>query len=243
MDGQRTPCVIGVLGGMSSASTSLYYRKLNELTRRRLGGLHSCDCLVRSIDFAVVEDMQARGEWDAAGAFLAKAAAQLQAGGAEILILATNTMHKVAPAIRAAITIPLLHLADATASRIAAQGLKRPGLMATAYTMEQDFYIDRLKAASLDVVVPDSDDRASCHRIIFEELCKDIIEDDSRIIFEGIAARLVERGADCLILGCTEVGMLLRVPEQVSVPMFDTTLIHCEAAVEAAFAAVPPPVT
>lgn len=150
-----------------------------------------------------------------------------------MLLLATNTMHKVADQIVDGVEIPLLHIADATADIIASRGLKRPGLMATAFTMEQSFYIDRLKAKDLIPIVPDAEDRADTHRIIYEELCRDVIKDDSRTIFESIAQRLTARGCDCLILGCTEIGMLLS-QENVSVPVFDTTLIHCEAALSAA---------
>eukprot|EP00930_Biecheleria_cincta_P005180 TRINITY_DN106094_c0_g1_i1.p1 TRINITY_DN106094_c0_g1~~TRINITY_DN106094_c0_g1_i1.p1 ORF type:complete len:300 (-),score=50.27 TRINITY_DN106094_c0_g1_i1:57-956(-) len=226
--------VIGILGGMSWASTALYYRDLNNLCRERLGGLHSCELLLRSVDFAVVEQLQASNDWEQAGVLLANAAIQLQAGGADFLVLATNTMHKVAPAIVAATSIPFLHIADATANAIVGQSLQRPGLMATAYTMEQDFYVERLRAAGLEVVIPGAADRKSCHDIIFQELCKDVVRESSRQEFERIAARLVERGADSLILGCTEVGLLLS-KHSVSVPVFDTTKIHCEAAVQEAF--------
>lgn len=224
---------IGILGGMSCESTALYYARLNAQTRARLGGLHSADCLIRSVDFARIEALQAAGDWEAAGAALAQAAAGLEAGGAELLILATNTMHKVAPAIEAAVSIPFLHIADATAAALRDAGMQRPGLMATAYTMEQDFYLSRLRAAGLEPLVPGAQDRADTHRIIYEELCRGEIREESRIRYEEIAAQLRIDGADSLILGCTEVGMLLSAANS-PLPVFDTTLIHCDAALDAA---------
>lgn len=226
---------IGILGGMSCESTALYYARLNDQARARLGGLHSADCLIRSLDFAAVEALQARGDWDAAGALLADAAKGLEAGGADLLILATNTMHKVAGAVETAVSIPFLHIADATAAALIAAGCTRPGLMATAYTMEQAFYLDRLRAAGLSPIVPGAADRADTHRIIYEELCRGIIRPESRAAYEDIAARLQDAGADGLILGCTEVGMLLS-PANSPLPAFDTTLIHCDAALAAALA-------
>ncbi|MDJ0629241.1 MAG: aspartate/glutamate racemase family protein [Rhodobacter sp.] len=226
---------IGILGGMSAASTALYYDRLNTQARARLGGLHSADLLIRSVDFAEIEAMQASGDWDDAGRALNAAALGLQAGGAEILILATNTMHKVADAMLDGITIPFLHIAGATAAEITEAGLKRPGLMATAYTMEQSFYTDGLRAAGLDPLIPGPEDRAETHRIIYDELCKDILRKDSRAAYEGIARRLAEAGADCLILGCTEVGLLLN-DGNVPVPVFDTTRIHCDRALDMALA-------
>ncbi|WP_090179438.1 aspartate/glutamate racemase family protein [Luteibacter sp. UNC138MFCol5.1] len=221
---------IGILGGMSAASTQIYYRELCRLTAERLGGLHSPELLIRSVDFADIEALQAAGAWDRAGERLNEEAKALERGGADVLVLATNTMHKVAARMMDGVGIPLLHIADATASRIVAAGFRSPGLMATAFTMEQTFYTDRLAAAGLDVILPGADDRAETHRIIYEELCRQIVSDTSREAYVGIARRLVDRGADCLILGCTEVGMLLD-QGNVSVPVFDTTLVHCEAAI------------
>ncbi|MDH6295549.1 aspartate/glutamate racemase family protein [Agrobacterium fabrum] len=226
---------IGILGGMSAASTQIYYRKLCEITRDRLGGLHSPELLIRSLDFAKIETLQARGEWDAAAAILNAEAKALQRGGADFILLATNTMHKLARDMMEGVDIPLLHIADATADRILSAGLSRPGLIATAFTMEQSFYKDKLVAASLHPVLPDVDDRRTVHRIIYDELCKEIIRDESRSTYEDVARRLVDAGADCMILGCTEVGMLLN-QNNVSVPVFDTTLIHCEAAIDLALA-------
>lgn len=226
---------IGILGGMSAASTALYYEALNRGARERLGGLHSADLLIRSLDFAVIEEMQAKGDWAGAGRLLNREARALQAGGAQLLILATNTMHKLAEPLQEGVSIPFLHIADATAAAIGAAGLTRPGLMATAYTMEQTFYTDRLRAAGLMPMLPGPEDRATTHRIIYDELCRDIVRDESRAAYEGVAMRLAKRGADCLILGCTEVGMLLNAGN-VPVPVFDTTRIHCEAALEMALA-------
>lgn len=222
---------IGILGGMSAASTQIYYRELCDLTRTRLGGLHSPELLIRSLDFAAIEVLQMNGQWEAAGAILNREAKALEAGGADVLILATNTMHKLADQMMAGVNIPFIHIADATARAITAKGLKTPGLMATAFTMEQSFYKERLLASGLQPMVPADADRAETHRIIYEELCKDIITDASRQAYEAIAGRLVAQGADALILGCTEVGMLLN-QANVSVPVFDTTLIHCETALD-----------
>lgn len=224
---------IGILGGMSAASTQIYYRTLCEITRDRLGGLHSPELLIRSLDFAKIEALQALGQWDAAASILNAEAKALEKGGADFILLATNTMHKVASAMMADVTIPLLHIADATAQRISTAGLSRPGLIATAFTMEQSFYRDRLVEASLPPIIPDENDRAEVHRIIYDELCMDIIEDESRSKFEDVAQRLVDVGADSVILGCTEVCMLLN-QGNVAVPVFDTTRIHCEAAIDLA---------
>ncbi|WP_144630494.1 aspartate/glutamate racemase family protein [Bordetella genomosp. 13] len=222
---------IGILGGMSAASTQTYYRTMCDITRRRLGGLHSPELLIRSLDFAGIEALQASGQWDEAGRILNVEARALARGGADVIVLATNTMHKLAEQMMDDVGIPLLHIADATAQRITAAGLKTPGLMATAFTMEQAFYVDRLKAAGLRPIIPGQADRAEVHRIIYDELCKDIVSEDSRAVYEAIAGRLVGQGADSVILGCTEVGMLLDTGN-VQVPVFDTTLIHCEAAID-----------
>lgn len=222
---------IGILGGMSAASTQLYYRILCDLTREQLGGLHSPELLIRSLDFAPIAELQSEGMWDSAGAILNAEAQALERGGADILILATNTMHKLSDQMMHGVGIPLLHIADATAEAIVDRGLKRPGLMATAFTMEQTFYTDRLVAAGLQPLVPGLEDRAETHRIIYEELCRDEVIPESEAAYRGIAARLVDAGADCLILGCTEVGMLLN-QGNVDVPVFDTTVIHCEKALE-----------
>ena len=227
--------VIGILGGMSAASTQIYYRLLCELTRDRLGPMHSPELLIRSLDFAPVAAAQAAGDWDGLGRLLNRQAKALQAGGAEVLLLATNTMHKLTDEMMAGVGLPMVHIADATARAIRAAGLSRPGLMATAFTMEQDFYTGRLRAAGLAPVVPGAEDRAETHRIIYEELVQDVVREPSRQSYEAIAGRLAAAGADCLILGCTEVGMLLN-QGNVPVPVFDTVKIHCETALEAALA-------
>jgi aspartate racemase len=223
---------IGIIGGMSAESTAHYYAHINAGVRQRLGGLHAAELILWSVDFADIADMQTRGDWAAAGAKLADVAARLERAGADVIILATNTMHKVASEIEAAISVPFLHIADATALEIRAAGLKRPAMMATTYTMEQDFYVGRLREKfGFDVIVPDEADRRETHRIIYDELCKGVVTDQSRKAYEAIAERLKQRGADCLILGCTEVAMLLNAGN-VSIPVFDTAVIHANAVVE-----------
>lgn len=226
---------IGILGGMSAASTQIYYKILCDMTRDRLGGLHSPQLLIRSLDFALVAALQAEDDWAGAAALLNTEALALEQGGADLLILATNTMHKVAAEMMDGLRIPLIHIADATALAIRAQGLSRPGLLGTTFTMEQDFYTGRLGAAGLAPLVPEAEDRTETHRIIYDELCRDVVTDASRACYQAIAARLVGAGADSLILGCTEIGMLLTA-DTVSVPVFDTTRIHCAAALDAALA-------
>jgi aspartate racemase len=221
---------IGIIGGMSCESTALYYKRLNDRARDVLGGLHSADILLWSVDFALVAKMQSEGRWDEAGEYLAGIAERLERAGADVILLATNTMHKVADVITAAVDVPFLHIADATAHAIRATGKSRPGLMATRFTMEQDFYTGRLRDMhGFEVVVPGADDRSEIHRIIYDELCQGVITEASRDAFKIMAARLVAEGADCLILGCTEVGLLLNA-DNVSVPVFDTTEIHADAA-------------
>ena len=224
---------IGFLGGMSWESTAEYYRLANELVRDRLGGLHSADCIVRSVDFAEIEALQVAGEWERAGAVLAAEAKLLVLAGAEILVLCTNTMHKVAGAIEAAIDVPLVHIADTTASAVLAAGLSRVGLLATGFTMEQDFYIDRLASRGVTAVVPGQDDRAIVHRIIYDELCLGVIRDESRAEYRRIMASLVAEGVEGMIYGCTEIEMLVGA-DDTSVPVFPTTRLHVEAAVELA---------
>ena len=222
---------IGIIGGMSAESTAHYYAHINAGVRQRLGGLHAAELILWSVDFAEIAEMQTRGDWAAAGRKLADVAAKLERTGANVIILATNTMHKVASEIEAAISVPFLHIADATALEIRSTGLKRPAMMATAYTMEQDFYVGRLREKfGFDVIVPDEADRRETHRIIYDELCKGVITEQSRKSYETIAERLKQRGADCLILGCTEVAMLLNA-QNVSIPVFDTAVIHATAAV------------
>lgn len=224
---------IGILGGMSAASTQLYYAELCRLAAARLGGLHGPELLIRSLDFAPIAALQEAGDWEDAGRLLNIEAQRLEAGGADLLLLATNTMHKLSDEMMTGVSIPLIHIADATASALKKAGHCRPALMATGFTMEEDFYTGRLAGAGLSPLVPETTDRAETHRIIYDELCRGIIRMDSRMTYEAIATRLKGAGADSLILGCTEVGMLLS-NANAPLPVFDTTLIHCAAAFEAA---------
>ena len=224
---------IGLIGGMSWESSAEYYRIINELVRDRLGGLHSADCLLLSLDFAEIEEMQTAGRWDDAAQRLTEAARTLESGGADLLVLCTNTMHKVADAVSAGVEVPLLHLADATADAVLAAGIGRVGLLGTAFTMEQDFYRDRLADHGLEVVVPDAEDRALVHRVIYDELCLGLVRDASRDAYQSVIGRLVERGAEGVILGCTEIEQLIGQADS-PVPVFPTTRIHAEAAVELA---------
>lgn len=221
---------IGLIGGMSWESTAIYYRLLNELVRERLGGLHSARILLSSLDFADVEQLQAAGDWDHAGELLATEASRLEAAGADLLVLCTNTMHKVAGAIEAAVSIPLLHLGDVTAAAVRSAGLDTVGLLGTAFTMSQDFYRGRLESHGLQVLVPDEDDQALVHRVIYEELCRGVVLEESRRTYVDVVDRLVSRGAQGIILGCTEIELLIR-PDDLAVPSFPTTSIHVVAAV------------
>jgi aspartate racemase len=230
--------VIGMLGGMSWESTAEYYRLANELVRDRLGGLHSARLVLASVDFAEIERLQVAGEWELAGRLLADEAARLQAAGAELLVLCTNTMHKVADQVQAAVSIPLLHLADTTAAAVRAAGLRTVGLLATGFTMEQDFYRERLAGHGLRVLVPDASDRAEVHRIIYEELCLGVVRDDSRELYREVIDRLVAAGAEGIILGCTEIELLIGAADS-PVPVFPTTRLHVEAAVDASLAGAP----
>jgi amino-acid racemase len=222
---------IGLLGGMSWESSAEYYRLVNELTRDRLGGLHSADCLLRSVDFADIEVMQREGRWADAGSRLAQEAQAMEAAGAELLVLCTNTMHKVAAEIEIAITIPFVHIADTTAEAVREAGLARVGLLATGYTMEQDFYVGRLREEhGLDVLVPDEADRRIVHNVIYDELCVGFVRDASRDEYRRIMAALASQGAQGILLGCTEIDLLVG-PDDSPVPVFDTTRLHAERAV------------
>ena len=228
---------IGLLGGMSWESTVTYYQVINRTVAERLGGLHSARIVLHSVDFAPIEAMQHRDDWEACGRTLAEAARSLEAAGADFLVLATNTMHRVAPAIEAAVELPLLHIADATARRIQAAGIERVALLGTRFTMEQDFYRGRLEERSdLEVLIPDREARADVHRVIYGELCHGRVDDDSRARFVEIVDSLTARGAEGVILGCTEIGLLIG-PDDVSVPTFDTARIHAESAAQRALAA------
>ena len=225
---------IGLLGGMSWESSIEYYRLVNEITRDRFGGLHSADCLLRSVDFAEIEVLQRENRWDEAGERLAAEARALVAGGAELLVLCTNTMHKVADAITDAIDIPFVHIADTTAHAVRAAGLDTVGLLATGYTMEQDFYVGRLHDVhGLEVLVPGEADRGIVHDVIYGELCVGVVEDASREQYRRIMHSLADRGAQGILLGCTEIDLLVG-PEDSPVPVFDTTRLHAERAVELA---------
>ncbi len=227
---------IGLLGGMSWESTVPYYQTINRVVGERLGGLHSARIVLYSVDFHDIEQLQHSGRWQEAGDILVGAARVLKRAGAGLLVLCTNTMHKVAPAIEQAVELPLLHIADPTAERIKAAGVGRVGLLGTAFTMEQDFYRGRLEERhGLEVLVPPAEQRAAVHRIIYEELCLGRILEASRSQYRRVMADLVARGAEGVILGCTEITLLVR-PEDAAVPVFDTTRIHAEAAAEYALA-------
>lgn len=227
---------IGLIGGMSWESSAQYYRLINQAVRTRLGGVHSARSLMFSVDFGEIGRLQHDGDWDALTAAMIDAAARLERGGADLFLICTNTMHKVADAVAASVSIPLLHIADPTAARIVAAGHRRVGLLGTAFTMEQAFYRDRLTDRfGLDVIVPDEDDRRHVHRIIYDELVVGVVAPASRDIYRQVIARLIDQGAEAIILGCTEI-MLLVGAEDSAVPLFDTTAIHAEAAVEQALA-------
>jgi aspartate racemase len=216
---------------MSWASTQSYYRLLNEGVAARLGGLHSAQLLLHSVDFAPVAKSQHDGDWDATLAVLSHAAQGLARGGAEGLLIATNTMHKVADEVEQACGLPLIHIADATADAILADGLTQVGLLATAFTMEQEVYVGRLRDRGIDVIVPDAAQRAEVHRIIYDELCLDVVLDASRETYRDVMASLVEQGAQAIVLGCTEISLLVG-PDDSTVPLHDTTSIHADAGVD-----------
>jgi aspartate racemase len=225
---------IGMIGGMSWESTLLYYRHINETVKARLGGLHSAKMILFSVDFHEIEQLQRSGDWDAAGALLADAARRLETAGADFIMVATNTMHKLAPAIEAAVRIPLFHIADPTAAQAKRDGYATVGLLGTRYTMEQAFYRQRLvEVHGIRVLVPEQEERDIVHRIIYEELCQGVIRAESRDAYRRIAAGLVERGAQAVILGCTEITLLL-CQQDSAVPLLDTTAIHAVKAAELA---------
>lgn len=224
--------IIGLLGGMSWESTAPYYRYINESIKERLGGYHSAKVILYSVDFDEVERLQQSGNWEAAGSLLAQAARAIESAGADCLLLCTNTMHKVTPAIEAAVCIPLLHIVDATAQQIKSTGLSKIGLLGTRFTMEEAFYTDRLNARhGLSVLIPDEQDREIIHRVIYEELCRGQVVNKSRTEYCRVMADLVRRGAEGIILGCTEISILVGADDS-SVPLFDTTRIHACKAVE-----------
>ena len=227
---------IGLIGGMSWESTVPYYRTINRVVGARLGGLHSAKLVLYSVDFHEIEHLQREGRWTESGDILAEAARAVRRGGADFIVLCTNTMHKVAAQIEAAVDVPLLHIADATAERVKAAGLTRIGLLGTKFTMEEDFYRGRLEDRhGLTVLTPPPDQRALVHRVIYGELCLGNVLDGSRRAFQQVVNDLVARQAEGVILGCTEIGLLLR-PEDAPVPVFDTATIHAEAAAHYALA-------
>jgi aspartate racemase len=232
----RQQAVIGLIGGMSWESSAEYYRIINREVRNRLGGVHSARSLMWSVDFGEIEHLQHRGDWDELTRRMIDAAIRLERGGAGFVVLCTNTMHRMADDIAAAIGIPLLHIADPTAEKIKAAGFRRVGLLGTAFTMEQDFYKGRLaKVFGLEVLVPDAGDRRVVHDIIYKELVAGEVRPESRTAYREIMARLVERGAQAIILGCTEIMLLVSEADS-AVPLFDTTTLHALAAVDRALA-------
>ncbi|MBG9733841.1 aspartate/glutamate racemase family protein [Paenibacillus alvei] len=222
--------VIGLLGGMSWESSVEYYRVINEEVKSKRGGLHSAKCLLYSVDFEEIEQYQSEGNWEKAGAVLANAARSLEKGGADFIVICTNTMHKVIDNIQSKINIPIVHIADATASRIKENGLRTVGLLGTKYTMEQDFYKARLELNGINVIVPNAAEREHINKIIYEELCLGKIHQESRDYYKRVIHELIEMGAEGIILGCTEIGLLVKL-EDSKVPVFDTTYIHAVEAV------------
>lgn len=225
---------IGLIGGMSWESSLEFYRMINELVKKKLGGLHSAKCLMYSVDFHEINEMQHHGRWTDAAEVMKNAAIRLEKGGADFILICTNTMHKLYDDIQAVVTVPILHIADATADAIKKNGMKKVGLLGTKFTMEQEFYKGRLKDKhNIDVIIPDEDDRQIIHDVIFNELCMGKITETSRISFVNIIAKLAAGGAEGIILGCTEIPSLIR-QKDVKVLLFNTLKIHAEAAVEAA---------
>jgi aspartate racemase len=224
---------IGILGGMSWESSALYYQLINEGIRDSVGGLHSAKIIMASVDFAEISTLQRSGDWDQAGRLLANEAHRLERAGADFIILCTNTMHKVAPAIEAAITVPFLHLGDVAAEAVLAQGLRTVGLMGTAFTMEQPFQRERIESHGLTVIVPDAEQRAIIHSVIYEELVLGIVTETSRAQYRSIMVDLQHRGAEGIILGCTEIELLVG-PSDSALPLFPTTRLHASAAVREA---------
>lgn len=222
---------VGLIGGMSWESTTSYYKAINEGVKAQLGGLHSAKICLYSVDFHEIEQLQHQGRWDDTAEILSQAAQSVQAGGADFVLICTNTMHKVAPLIEQAISIPILHIADATAMQLVSDGVRKVGLLGTRFTMEQDFYKQRLtEQFGIEVVIPDEPQRNLVHDVIYNELCQGIVSDKSRQEYLHIIASLAEQGAQAVILGCTEIALLVE-QNHTSVPLYDTTQIHAEAAV------------
>ena len=222
---------IGMLGGMSWESTANYYKIINESVRNRLGGLHSAKICMYSVDFDEIEKLQHQGKWAETAEILSKAAKSIEAGGADFLLICTNTMHKVAPQIESSLSIPILHIADATASKLVSEGVKKVGLLGTRFTMEQEFYKQRvIDNFGIDVIVPTIDEQTVIHDIIYNELCIGVIQDNSRNQYLEIINSLHQQGAEAIVLGCTEIALLVK-QEHTNVPLYDTTAIHAEKAV------------
>jgi aspartate racemase len=224
---------IGLLGGMSWESSLEYYRNINLGIKEKLGKLHSAKIAMVSVDFEPIELLQHKGDWDGTAKILSKAACDVEAAGADFLVICTNTMHKVAPKIEQVIGIPILHIADATAETLVNDGVKKVGLLGTAFTMEQDFYKERLKYHGLEVTIPEKKDRELIHQVIYDELCLGTIEENSKQTYISIINKFISQGCEGVILGCTEIGMLIK-PKDVETKVYDTTLIHAKKAVEEA---------
>ncbi|MEO8113644.1 MAG: aspartate/glutamate racemase family protein [Phenylobacterium sp.] len=222
---------LGLIGGMSAESTTVYYQQLNRLVRERLGGLHSAELILWSVDFAPIAALQAKDDWEATGAILADAARRLEAAGAEAILICANTMHINAAQVSPVVSIPLIHIADATAAALKARGVTRPLLLATRFTMEKAFYRDRLTEAGFAALIPEKPQRDQLHAIIFDELCQGVIRAQSKAAVLGMIAEAKAAGADGVILGCTEIGLLLD-PAEMDLPTVDTAVAHCEAAVD-----------
>jgi aspartate racemase len=223
--------IIGLIGGMSWESSAEYYRIVNEEVQRKLGGLHSAKCILLSVDFEEIERLQREDNWEEAGRLLAKAAQDLEKAGAELIVLCTNTMHKVIQAIETSAAVPIVHIADATAKKVQEASLKTVGLLGTKYTMEMDFYKSRLKEIGLNILVPEEMERNKINQIIFEELCFGVIQQPSKEYYQKVIRQLIEDGAEGIILGCTEIGLLIKSDDS-PVAIFDTAEIHAKAAVE-----------
>ena len=224
--------VIGLLGGMSWESSLEYYRILNEIIKERLGGLHSAKCILYSVDFEEIENLQHQGKWDELTKIMIESAQNLEKAGADMVLICTNTMHKMANEVQKELKIPLLHIADAAAQKVKEMNLKKVGLLGTKYTMEQDFYKGRIKKKyDIDVIIPDLDEREIVHDVIFNELCLGKIKEESKEQYKKIIQNLIHKGAEGIILGCTEIPLLIN-QEDFDVPIFDTTMIHCHAAID-----------
>ncbi|WP_078595716.1 aspartate/glutamate racemase family protein [Evansella clarkii] len=223
--------ILGLIGGLSWESSTEYYRYINTFVKEELGGLNSAKCLMHSFNFAEIVEMQHNGEWEKATQAMVHAAKKLEGGGADAIVICTNTMHKMAEDLEKNVVIPLIHIADATAAKIKEQGLDAVGLLGTNFTMEQDFYKERLKKHGIDVVVPDGEDRKIVHNVIYEELCQGVVKESSKKAYLEILSRLADKGAQGVVLGCTEIPLLIN-QNDTSMPLFDTTYLHSKAAAE-----------